>query len=227
MQNFSFVYHIPLNHITDSRLKLCYLNAKSVHKHIQDLRKDLNYSSSDINILAETRFNSQDPNDMYDISGYNLLQNDYLNSSNGLVRPYGGTAVYSKIPYLPRYPHCHNIHGIEITVIKVMTHENWTILGKRVYHSLKVSVRQFCEAILNAILLDNSIIVGEFNRNWLIETERRPLFNLQLRDKGYKQLISTYTTDNKTAIDHIYTNISQLDFQASVLEKCFTENRVV
>ena len=200
MQNLSFVYHIPLNHITDSRLKLCYLNAKSVHKHIQDLRKDLNYSSSDINILAETRFNSQDPNDMYDISGYNLFQNDYFNSSN------------------------------EITVIKVMTCENWTILGIHVYHSLKVSVRQLCEAIslvLNAILLDNSIIVGEFNRNWLIETERRPLFNLQLRDKGYKQLISTYTTDNKTAIDHIYTNISQLDFQASVLEKCFTENRVV
>ena len=200
MQNLSFVYHIPLNHITDSRLKLCYLNAKSVHKHIQDLRKDLNYSSSDINILAETRFNSQDPNDMYDISGYNLFQNDYFNSSN------------------------------EITVIKVMTCENWTILGIHVYHSLKVSVRQLCEAIslvLNAILLDNSIIVGEFNRNWLIETERRALFNLQLRDKGYKQLISTYTTDNKTAIDHIYTNISQLDFQASVLEKCFTENRVV
>ena len=157
MQNLSFVYHIPLNHITDSRLKLCYLNAKSVHKHIQDLRKDLNYSSSDIKILAETRFNSQDPNDMYDISGYNLFQNDYLNSSN------------------------------EITVIKVMTCENWTILGIHVYHSLKVSVRQLCEAIslvLNAILLDNSIIVGEFNRNWLIETERRPLFNLQLRDKG-------------------------------------------
>ena len=111
-----------------------------------------------------------------------------------------------------------------------MTCENWTILGIHVYHSLKVSVRQLCEAIslvLNAILLDNSIIVGEFNRNWLIETERRPLFNLQLRDKGYKQLISTYTTDNKTAIDHIYTNISQLDFQAGVFEKCFTENRVV
>ena len=191
MQNFSFVYHIPLNHITDSRLKLCYLNAKSVHKHIQDLRKDLNCSSSDINILAETRFNSQDPNDMYDISGYNLFQNDYFNSIN------------------------------EITVIKVMTCENWTILGIHVYHSLKVLVRQLCEAIslvLNALLLDNSIIVGEFNRNWLIETERRPLFNLQLRDKGYKQLISTYTTDNKTAIDHIYTNISQLDFQAGVLK---------
>ena len=69
---------------------------------------------------------------------------------------------------------------------------------------------QPCEAIsevINTILLDNSIIVGDFNINWLIETERRPLYNLLVRDKGYKQLISTHTTDDKTAIDYIYTFI--------------------
>lgn len=69
---------------------------------------------------------------------------------------------------------------------------------------------QPCEAIsevINTILLDNSIIVGDFNINWLIETERRPLYNLLVRDKGYKQLISTRTTDDKTAIDYIYTFI--------------------
>ena len=67
---------------------------------------------------------------------------------------------------------------------------------------------QPCEAIsevINTILLDNSIIVGNFNINWLIETERRPLYNLLVREKGYKQLISTLTTDNKIAIDYIYT----------------------
>ena len=56
-----------LYNITGSLLNLCYLNARSVHKHIQDLRGDLNYSSSDINIFAETRFSCQDPDDMYDI----------------------------------------------------------------------------------------------------------------------------------------------------------------
>ena len=69
---------------------------------------------------------------------------------------------------------------------------------------------QPCEAIsevINTILLDNSIIVGDFNINQLIETERRPLYNLLVRDKGYKQLISTRTTDDKTAIDYIYTFI--------------------
>ena len=194
----------PLYHITGSCLKLCYLNARSVHKHIQDLRKDFNYSSCDINIFAETRFSSQDANDMYDISGYNLFRNDNLNSGKGLVRPYGGTAVYSKIPYLSGYPYSHNIYGIEITVIKVMSCENWTILG--IYRSPKISVGQLCEAlsdVLNYILLDNTIIVGDLNVNWLNERERRPLYNLLVRDKGYKQLITSFTTDQNTATDHI------------------------
>ena len=30
--------------------KLCFLNARSLHKHIDDVRKDLNYSSTDVNI---------------------------------------------------------------------------------------------------------------------------------------------------------------------------------
>ena len=60
-----------------------------------------------------------------------------------------------------------------------MTCENWTIMG--IYRSPKVSVSQLCEAIsevLNTILNDNSIIVGDFNINWLIETERRPLYKI-------------------------------------------------
>ena len=45
----------PLYHITGSCFKLCYLNARSAHKHIQDFRRDLNYSSSDINIFFRNK----------------------------------------------------------------------------------------------------------------------------------------------------------------------------
>ena len=54
----------PLHDITFSLLKLCYLNVRSLHKHIEDIRKDLIYLSADINIFTETRFNSQDNNDI-------------------------------------------------------------------------------------------------------------------------------------------------------------------
>ena len=105
-----------------------------------------------------------------------------------------------------------------------------TIVG--IYRSPKVPVTQLCQAItetLNSITPDdNVIILGDFNINWLGETERTPLFNLLVRDKHYKQLISTYTTDNKTLIDHIYTNIkSYWDIQAGVLETYFSDHKAL
>ena len=240
----------PLYNITGSILKLCYLNARSVHRHFQDLRGDLNYSSTDINIFAETRCSSQDPDDLYHLAGYNLFHNDSHNFSNGM-RPCGGIAVYSKVPYVPGYPFFYNVVvensfikniiyysrrtelrtiyiGIEITVIKIITLEDWTIIG--IYRSPKVPVRQLCEALtelLNIISPHNNIFLGDFNINCLVEAERRPLYNLLVRDKHYKQLISTYTTDNKTLIDHIFTNITHLDIQSGVLETYFTDHKAV
>ena len=150
----------PLYEITGSVLKLCYFNARSVHKHIQDLHSDLNYLIADINIFAETRFSFQDTDEIYYIPGYELFRNDNSNSSNA-SRPYGGTAVYSKIPYLTGYPCCNNINGIELTVIKIATLVDWTIVG--IYRSLKVPARQLCQAIaetLNRITPDNLMLTG-------------------------------------------------------------------
>ena len=74
---------------------------------------------------------------------------------------------------------------------------DWTIVG--IYRSPKVPVRELCQTIaetLNCIKPNNSIIIlGDFNIHWLVETERRPLFNLLVRDKHYKRLISACTTD--------------------------------
>ena len=74
----------PLYEITGSLLKVYYLNARSVHKHIQDLHSDLNYLSADINIFAETRFCFQDTDEMYYIPGYELFRNGNSNSSKAV-----------------------------------------------------------------------------------------------------------------------------------------------
>ena len=74
----------PIYEVTGSLLKVCYLDARSVHKHIQDIHNDLNYSATDINIFAETRFSSQDSNNMYNVSGNDLFRNDNPYSNNGL-----------------------------------------------------------------------------------------------------------------------------------------------
>ena len=36
------------------------LNARSLHKHIEDVRRDINYSKTDISIFSELRFTQLD-----------------------------------------------------------------------------------------------------------------------------------------------------------------------
>ena len=50
----------PLYMLENTDLKICYLNARSLHKHIDDVRKDINYLLGDILIFTETRFSSHD-----------------------------------------------------------------------------------------------------------------------------------------------------------------------
>ena len=98
----------PIYKVDQVSFKLCYLNARSLHKHINDVRHDLNFTNTDINIFSETRSISSDSNTMYDIDGYSLFRNDgqSLNS-----RPFGGMMVFSRVEFLPGFPCCHNVKG--------------------------------------------------------------------------------------------------------------------
>ena len=45
------------------------LNSRSLHRHIEDIRKDFNYSSVNVNIFSETRLNCSDKDTDYAITG--------------------------------------------------------------------------------------------------------------------------------------------------------------
>ena len=57
----------PLYMLENTDLKICYLNARSLHKHIDAIQKDIDYLSIDISIFTETRFSPHDPDGMYTI----------------------------------------------------------------------------------------------------------------------------------------------------------------
>ena len=82
----------PLYMLDHSNLKICYLIARALHKHIEDVQKDINYSSTDILMFTETRFSPLDPDEMYSINGYSLFRND-ISQYSGSGHPFGGTAV--------------------------------------------------------------------------------------------------------------------------------------
>lgn len=60
----------------ESDLKVCFLNARSLHKHIDDVRHDFNFTSSDIVIFTETRISLFDNDELCTINGFQLFRND-------------------------------------------------------------------------------------------------------------------------------------------------------
>ena len=216
----------PLYTKSPVSLKICYLNARSLHKHMDDIRKDLNYSNTDISIFSETRFTHSDHDSMYAINGYSLFRNDCHSSSN--TRPFGGTAVYSRIQFIPGSPYCFNRNGVELTIMKCMRLPYLTIIG--VYRSPKVPVTQLC-IVLRQVLLHTTtlynIFLGDFNINWLNETDRVPLYDLFITENNYRQLVSLYTTDSKTAIDHIYANLPESQAKLHLLATYFSDHKAI
>ena len=215
----------PLYMLNHSDLKICYLNARSLHKHIGDVRKDINYSSTDILIFSETRFSSQDPDEMYEIEGYSLFRND---DTSYCTRPYHGTAVYSRVPMLNGYPCAKNCNDIQFSIMKTVHCPDLIIIG--MYRSQRVAVSRLLHA-LRATLKENPssqiIFIGDFNVNWLDELERRSLYNLMTNEFALEQLISSCTTDNGTLIDHLYTNIIEDDVYAGTLETYFSDHKAI
>ena len=69
------------------------------------------------------------------------------------------------------------------------------------------------QELLTSSLTEMKVFIGGFNLNWLIMLERASLYNLFVREDCNRQLMSSYTTDHKICIDHVYTK----EIEVSVL----------
>jgi endonuclease/exonuclease/phosphatase (EEP) superfamily protein YafD len=72
------------------------------------------------------------------------------------------------------------------------------------------------------------IILGDFNVN-LFETtsDKNTLCKYLIEEQKYVQLINQVTTDYKSQIDHIYTNINGRIINSGVLESYFSDHKPI
>ena len=72
------------------------------------------------------------------------------------------------------------------------------------------------------------IILGDFNVNLNQDTsDKNTLCKYLIREKQYIRLINQVTTDYKTQIDHIYTNIPEKVRSSGVLESYFSDHKPI
>ena len=160
---------------------------------------------------------------MYTIDGYGLFRND--GQSNNTTRPFGGAAVYSRIQFFSGHHYCFNRNDVKMTIMKSMYLPHVAIIG--VYRSPKVPITQLCITHTFTYNYTVQYFYWRFYINWLNETGRVPLYNLFITENNYRQLVSLYTTDNKTAIDHIYTNLPESQAKLHLLETYFSDHKAI
>ena len=183
-----------------------------------------------MNIFVETKLCLSDRDHT---CGFTLHRNDFNQSH---IRTCYGTAVYIKndltcIEILDRF----NFNNVEMTVTcMVLSHpiQNIHIVG--IYRSKIVTISELIDALThlhNSVLTDPTaatVLLGDFNVNLMQDTtEKRVLNKYLITDRGYTQLINKYTTDYRTQINHIYTNVPQLVQCAGTLESYYSNHKSI
>ena len=46
-------------------------------------------------------------------------------------------------------------------------------------------------------------------------------------ENNYRQLITDFTTDNRTTIDHLHTNLMNEEIHSGILETYFSDHKVI
>ncbi len=225
--------HIPfLYKDTSGSFKILFQNVRSLHLHVADVASDYNVKAADINMFVETALCSNDSNDLYQIPSFQLFRNDFV--THATRTPYG-TAVYVKenVQLLSEPLRC-NYNDVEMTLMRVNQPVHNLHIAAIYRSTSKVKIARFINALkhLHSTFLNDPntpvIILGDFNVN-LNEnaSEKNTLSKYLIEEKKYVQLISQVTTDYKTRIDHIYTNIPERVKNSGVLESYFSNHKPI
>ncbi|XP_072042907.1 uncharacterized protein [Amphiura filiformis] len=195
---------------------IAHHNIQSLHRHIEDLKKNTEITKAHVICLSETWLaNDTNNDDSIMIEGYSL---ESVNSGNGRgVAIYIHNSVnYTVIP-LP---------SNECDVLAVRTQGNANLLIAAIYKPMATNTRVFSTEMNNMtaqiemLKTDYTVITGDFNRN-LLKERILPAF------RQYDQVISESTTAKGTLLDHIYVKPKPHDYQASVLTTYYSYHNPV
>ena len=197
-----------LGDISTEYTKIVFLNARSLHKHLDDVRGDINLKVAEVNITAESRLWVFDRDEKFEVDGFSLFRNDEQTHVHSCrQRPHGGTAVYIREsnPCIDQYPKRENCFGIEVTIVKLRNLPNVVIAG--IHRSPRVPVTQLYQALAHVHSLMPTdvrhVILTDFNIDWFDDLQRSSLFSQIIPLYGYRQHIKTSTTDYRTTTDLI------------------------
>ena len=203
---FKPVYNLP-----PDTIKLVFHNTRSLHKHIQDLKSCHLIQGAHIIGIAQTRLMKSDSCHEYSLENYNISRNDQTQvlptrPAHGLLVYYHkdiqilSQKMYSKSTFEYVFQHLQ-LKGNEIQVITL-------------YISPGCDAKSFKEGIQDlAHNIDESlpfVLSGDTNVDFLNKEYGHKILFVENTLKC-KQLMSKVTTNSQSILDHIYSNLENIN----------------
>ena len=212
--------------LTSRSFKIGLLNIRSYKCHLPDLKEELILDSAQILCFVETFLSHGD-----DLSSPDLILPDCevfreeRPTSGDLER--GGIMIQARRNTSPR-DMAAMVPGLECKAITV-THNRQTMNVITIYRRPLQSVSQF--SVLLQKLFTNidtarpTVILGDFNIN-LLETPQHPVVML-FHQHGFQQFVSEPTTDSRSLLDQVYTNIPSSRVSTMVSDCYYSDHDIV
>ena len=196
----------------NAQLKIAYINAQSLYRHKMDVENEFNLSNADVLFCSETRFQDSDAKLLTEISGMYSFRNDAV--KRGIQRPPYGMAVYYKPHLLQQLPSIANMNGVEILVCPVKRGSDNSIKVMAVYKPPAIPLHCLLNSLYSAVRNHcgdgQLIIMGDFNVDIYGSTSDYKQLEEFMSNMGLQQHIKEMTTDMRTAIDHIYSDVENI-----------------
>ena len=213
-------------------LKVVYLNTRSLHKHILDVKSSHNMLASDIVIIAETQLKTSDDNSNYQLRDHShILRNDQQYS--GKTRPAHGLIgyVHDGMRVLEEHKYTsEKFEAIHMCVHKQNLSEPLQVVG--IYVSPQISFQELkthLQIFMYNIDTTSSptVIIGNFNMKSVTKREEyynQPIEDHIQRNYNMRQYIDEPTHDNNSILDLCF---STRNVETSVIWNYWSDHAII
>ena len=216
--------YTPLYKIDPSRIKLAFNNARSLHKHFEDVQFEPNVLSADVIGFAESRLCTRDEDVNFALNRFRLVR---LDEAAHETRPHHGLALYVKEHFAIQEVVKHHSQFCEFISAKLHSKRKGQLQVVVFYKYPKCSQADLKKDIINVLkpLVGSDgkiVIMGDFNVP--VNDAVSPFVCFMETLFGCSQQICQPTTDHGSLLDLIFANC---DTFCDVIEAYWTDHKLI
>lgn len=217
-----------------TQLVVIHHNTEGLFGHLNDIKSHHELLFADVLCFTETHFQESMAAGNARLEGYTMFHRNrsasYSNCPDLVTKLGGGVAICVKNHIAAKeIKYIHGVTDMEFVVVKLNSPVN--VLIATVYRPPTHSLRPFLQNLGNLLGslegMDGQqiLVCGDFNEN-VISSAHMPILELFL-SRGYKQLITTTTTEKYTLLDLIFVSRPQCALHSGVLRTYYSYHNPV